>query len=509
MTDATEMNNTTGPQIRLAVHGVCKDYPGTRALNDVSIDFYAGKVHALLGKNGAGKSTMIKIIAGATQPTDGKVLLDGRVASLNSPQDAHAKGIATVYQELSLIPGLTVAENILFGHLPHHQGVFKSFINWRQVRQQAQAILDRLGVDIPVDITVSRLGVSQQQVVEIAKAMATQPKVLLLDEPTSALAHHESQALFKLIRKLASQGVAIIYISHRLQEMAQIVDTLSVLRDGNLIGTVPMAQATAHTIADMMFGKVQRRSRPDDLIVGDEVVLCCESLSRQGRFEDVNFKLHRGEVLGIAGTVGAGRTSLLMSLFGASPPTSGKLTLEGRVIRPTSPQKMKNAGLAFTPEDRKHQSLVQLLSVRDNLCLASLARMNPSGIVTSKKQRTVAQRRIDELQIKTSDMMNPVSSLSGGNQQKVVVGNWLNTQPRVVLFDEPTRGIDLEAKLQVFQIIWDLSRQGVSSIVVSSELEELLDVCHRILIMRTGRITGEVKPQDTDLSDLLSRCMEP
>lgn len=503
------MSSESLPSIRLAVRGVIKDYPGTRALDDVSIDFEAGKVHALLGKNGAGKSTMIKIIAGATQPTQGQVLLEGQPVSLHSPQDAHAKGIATVYQELSLIPGLTVAENILFGRLPKHKGVLGAFIDWRSVRQQAQAILDRLGVDLPVDIKVSRLGVSQQQVVEIAKAMATDPKVLLLDEPTSALADHESQALFRLIRKLASQGVAVIYISHRLQELSQIVDTLSVLRDGQLIGTVPMAEATAHSIADMMFGRVQRRSRPDDLEVGQNVALQCDSLTRAGRFKDVSFKLHEGEILGIAGTVGAGRTSLLMSLFGAAPPDSGKLTLNGKTIRPTSPGVMKRAGLAFTPEDRKHQALVQLLSVRDNLCMASLGRMNPSGIVSHRKQQTIAQKNIEALQIKTSNMLNPVSSLSGGNQQKVVIGNWLNTQPRVVLFDEPTRGIDLEAKLQVFQIIWDLSRQGVASIVVSSELEELLDVCHRILIMNTGRLTGEVKPQDTNLSQLLARCMEP
>lgn len=503
------MSSDPSPNTMLAVRGVIKDYPGTRALNDVSIDFQAGKVHALLGKNGAGKSTMIKIIAGATQPTQGQVLLDGKPVTLYSPQDAHAHGISTVYQELSLIPDLTVAENILFGRLPKHKGVLRSFIDWREVNRQAKAVLDRLGVDLPVGVKVSKLGVSQQQVVEIAKAMATNPKVLLLDEPTSALAHHETQALFGLIRKLSAQNVAVIYISHRLQELSQIVDTLSVLRDGNLIGTVPMAQATAQSIAQMMFGRVARRSRPADLTVGDEVVLECESLERAGRFENINFKLHRGEILGIAGTVGAGRTSLLMSLFGAAPPDSGRVIIQGKEIKPTSPQVMKRAGLALTPEDRKHQALVQMLSIRDNLCMASLAQLNPNGIVTHKRQQTVAQHRIEELQIKISSMMNPVSSLSGGNQQKVVIGNWLNTQPRVVLFDEPTRGIDLEAKLQVFQIIWDLSREGVSSIVVSSELEELLDVCHRILVMQTGRLVGQVKPQDTDLSQLLALCMEP
>ena len=493
-----------------AIH-IRKVYPGTVALNDVSIAFEAGRVHALLGKNGAGKSTLIKVLSGATQPTAGSIEIDGQTVALRSPKHAFQNGIATVYQEMSLIPELTVAENILFGRLPRVQSLFglcRFTIDWPAVYQRAHEVLEELGVSLDVKQQVRFLGVAQQQLVEIAKAMSFRPKVLMFDEPTSALAHHECQSLFRLIRNLASGGVAIIYISHRLQELREIVDTVSVLRDGNHIGSIPMTEATPRTIADMMFGQWLPQQRPANETANKKTVMRVSHLSRRGRFEDVSFTLNRGEVLGLAGMVGSGRTSLLMSIFGAEPIDRGRIELADRLIRRPSPVVMKRAGLGLTPENRKEQALVQLLSTRDNICLAGLGRISLRGLIWHERQRPIVERTIDDLRIDVADISTPVSVLSGGNQQKVVVGNWLNTQPLVMLLDEPTRGVDVRSRQQIFQLIWQLSRQGISAIVVSSELEELVEVCSRILVMRAGRLVAEVDPQGLELSDLLTLCME-
>ena len=498
-------------EAKLKAINIRKTYPGTIALNDVSISFQAGSVHALLGKNGAGKSTLIKILSGATQPTAGSVEVDGRKVVLNSPQAASQNGIATVYQELSLIPELSVAENILFGRLPHIKGMFglgRFTIDWSAVFKQAHKILQELGVAIDVKQHVGCLGVAHQQLVEIAKAMSFHPKVLLFDEPTSALAHHESQTLFHLIRKLARRGAAVIYISHRLQELRQIVDVVSVLRDGNLIGTISMAEATPQKITHMIFGQWSLQQRPADIAVSKQTVMRVTGLSRRNHFQDVNFSLRRGDVLGVAGMVGSGRTSLLMSIFGAAPIDEGQIELAGKVIARPSPVVMKRAGLGLTPEDRKEQSLVQSLSTRDNICLAGLSRIALAGLIWHKRQRPIVEKTIHDLRIVVADVGSPVSLLSGGNQQKIVVGSWLNTQPLVMLLDEPSRGVDAQSRQHIFQMIWELSRQGISSIFVSSELEELVEVCNRILVMRAGSIVAEVNPYQLQLGDLLSLCME-
>lgn len=485
---------------KLEAAGIRKEYSGTVALDDVSVAFTGGKVHALVGKNGAGKSTLVRILAGTTQLTRGRIFVDGREVRLRSARDAFREGIATVYQELSLIPGLTVAENILLGRLPRRWGR----IVWREVFAQAQAVLAEMQARLDMRQKAGELGIAQQQVVEIAKAMSFQPSVLMLDEPTSALAQHETESLFQLIRRLAAQGVAILYITHRLQELPQIADTVTVLRDGRLIGVMEMAQATPEKIVGMMFGSVGRKQRPADLWVSAEPLLEVRHLSKRGQFEDVSFTLRKGEVLGIAGMLGAGRTELLRALFGAEPADSGEILIEGRPVRAADPVTMKQHGLAYTPEDRKYQGLVQTLSTRENLCLASL-----TGIVTKRRERPAARGLIAQLDIQAPDVEAPVTSLSGGNQQKVVVGKWLKTRPRVILFDEPTRGIDVQAKQQIFQILWDSSRRGISSIFVSSELEELVEVCHRILIMKRGRLAGEVLSADgVSANELYLRCME-
>ena len=491
---------------RLETVNLCKQYPATLALDGVSARFEGGKVTALLGKNGAGKSTLVKLLAGTAHPTGGQILVDGREVVLRNAQDAFDRGIATVYQENSLVPDLTVGENILLGRLPKRAGGW--MIDWPAAHARAAEVLGGMGVALDPRRKVSSLGVAQRQVVEIAKAMSFSPSALLLDEPTSALARGETQHLFGLVRQLAARGVAVVYITHRLQELADIADALVVLRDGRVVGSAAMADTTPQSIVRMMFGRVVPERRPDDLIPGAEPVLEVRGLRRAGAFHDVNFTLHRGEVLGIAGMLGSGRTELLRAIFGADEADAGEVIFDGRPVASPTPRRMARLGLALTPEERKEQAVVQMLSTRSNACLASLGRVSSGGLITRRRERDVVRGMVEALHIKLPDMERPISTLSGGNQQKVVIGKWLNAEPQAILFDEPTRGIDVQAKQQVFRIMWDLSRRGIGSVFVSSELEELVAVCHRILIMKRGTIVGEVDPREVGAEELFVRCME-
>ena len=519
------------PGVKLQALNIRKEYPGTVALDNVTVGFSGGKIHALIGKNGAGKSTLVKVFSGAVRPTSGRVAVDGRELRLRSPADAFRQGIATVYQELSLVPELTVGENILFGRLPRRKMLGRWLIDWPEVFRSAGSLLDQMGVDLDVRKKVGRLGIAGQQVVEIAKAMSFGPGVLMLDEPTSALARHEVEMLFELIRRLAARGVCVIYISHRLQELPEIADTVSVLRDGEYVGRMDISQATPECIGRMMFGrgpvtrKPVRRLKeksgpesggpsPEETVPIRETagrrkpILEVCNLTRRGKFEDVSFELYPGEILGIAGMLGSGRTELLMSLFGAEPFDGGRILIDGQAVVRHTPGTMKRLGLGLAPEDRKRQALVQRMSIRDNLCLASLSRIARRGMITRRMQLPVVRRLIERLQIRLTNVDRPVSTLSGGNQQKVVVGKWLASRPRVMLLDEPTRGIDVEAKRQVFEIIDDLSRAGIGSIMVSSELEELVEVCHRILVLRKGRIVGQYAADEIDVEGLFGACLE-
>ena len=348
----------------------------------------------------------------------------------------------------------------------------------------------------------------QCQMLEIVKAMSSNPKVLLLDEPTSSLAHNEIQSLFKMIRKFKQKkDVIVVYVTHRLQELWEIADTCTVLRDGMFIGTELMINLTHKELIHMMFGEVKIQTRPADLKISDETVLEVKGLTRKNHFYDVSFQLKKGEILGIAGMLGSGRTELLKSIFGADKLDSGEIIFNKHRIYSPTPVKMKKIGFALTPEDRKHEGLIQIMSIRNNLCVASLEKIAPGLFIKSSIEDEFVKRQVDELQIKVASVQHLVSSLSGGNQQKVVVGNWLNTDPKIMFFDEPSRGIDVNAKQQIFQIIWNQSRKGISSIMVSSELEELLEVCHRILIMRHGRISGEVLPDNLKIEELYSLSM--
>jgi ribose transport system ATP-binding protein len=492
---------------RLQTLALRKEYPGTVALDDVSVSLAGGQVHALVGKNGAGKSTLVKIVAGSMQPTSGRLLVDGREVRLGSPLDAFRAGIATVYQELSLVPSLTAAENILLGRLPQTRRFGVPRIDWPATIREAQRLLDEMGARLDARRPVSELSVAQQQVVEIAKAFSIRPSVLMLDEPTSALSKHETANLFKLVRQLARQGVAVLYITHRLQELADIADTVTVLRDGKLVGSLPMGQADAPTIVQMMFGKVTPKHRPSDLVPSAEPLLEVRGLARHGKFEDISFTVRRGEILGIAGMLGSGRTELLRAIFGAEPPDAGEVVIEGRRLRPRDPPAMRALGVALTPENRKEEGLVLGLGTRPNLFLASLCRMARWGVSSEARERQRAQELVQQLAIQTTNVDLPVASLSGGNQQKVVIGKWLNAEPRVVLFDEPTRGVDLVAKQQIFEVMWNMARRGLGCVFVSSELEELVEVCHRILILRDGKLAGEVNSEAIAADELAIRCM--
>ena len=487
----------------LKTEKITKIYPGTKALDQITVAFDSGKVHAFIGKNGSGKSTLVKIFAGAIQPTEGSFYLDDEKIVLHSPQDAIERGIATVYQELSLVPGLTVAENILMGRLPMRG----KLIDWKRTYQMADQLLREYRVDISAKEVVASLSLWQCQMVEIVKAMSTNPKVIMLDEPTSSLAKNEIELLFGMIRELKKKDVIIIYISHKLQELWQIADTCTVLRDGRFIGKTVMQETSRQELVKMMFGEVEVKTRPEDLKAGSKVMLKVEGLTRKGCFEDVSFEVREKEILGIAGMLGAGRTELLRAIFGVDHFDSGRIFFDGQEIRNPNPVRMKEKGFALTPEDRKNEGLIQMMSVYNNLCVASIPYLAKHKFIQRKKEKAFVGRQIEELQIKVPDADLPVSSLSGGNQQKVVVGNWLNTDPKIMFFDEPSRGIDVNAKQQIFQVIWEQSRKGISSIMVSSELEELLEVCHRILIMHEGRIVKEIFPEDVTVDELYTLCM--
>ena len=487
----------------LQARNIVKKYPGTVALDDVSVSFDSGKIHAFVGKNGSGKSTLLKVFSGAVQNDSGDIILDDEVIRCNNPQEAFRRGIATVYQELSIIPGLSVAENIFLGRMPEKNGL----IDWKSANKKAKEILDKLQIDIPVTEIAGNLSIGQCQMVEIAKAMSFQPKVLQLDEPTSALANHEVDSLFAILRRLKEKGIIIIYVSHKMHELWQIADTCTVLRDGKYIGKVDLADTGRKEVVRMMFGDVEIKQKPKDLKAGDKVVLETKGLSRIGKFENIDLQLHEGEILGIAGMLGSGRTELLRSVFGAEPYHKGELYVNGTLVPKPSPKLMKKLGVAMTQESRQRDGLILCHSIKQNMNYAALDIVYNKLFVKAEKEKQMANEQVKELEIKVASIEDKITSLSGGNQQKVVVGNWLNINPKIILLDEPSRGIDIKAKQQIFQIIWNESRNGVASIMVSSELEELLEVCHRIIVMKDGKITGEINPEEVKIDELYSVCM--
>ncbi len=492
----------------LDVEKLNKQYPGVRALDNIDFKLYEGEVRALLGKNGAGKSTLVKILSGAVSPDSGSIRIDGNEVVFKSPQDAFAEGISTVYQEMSLVPGLTVAENITLGRWPKSKMLGVSFISRKEIIEIAADALAQLEVDIDLYQQASRLSVAEQQLVEIAKAISFDPRVMILDEPTSALATDDVVTLHKVVRRLAARGRAIIYVTHRLQEIPYVADSVTVLRDGRKIGTIPVEQATPEVITHMMIGSDWQRTEWDrDAELGD-VSLSVRNLNSDGALHDISFDLRAGEVLGIAGLLGSGRTELLRAIFGLDAFDSGEIIVKGTPVADPSPVAMKAHGIGLTPEDRKEQGLVLIFPVGENLTLASMHRFSRNGVLQPAKEEELALEMVTSLDIKTPNLDVQTRTLSGGNQQKVVIGNWLNTLPDVLMMDEPTRGIDIQAKEQIFMLVRELAKQGLAVLFVSSELEEVLDVADRILIMNQGYITHEARHDELNLEELMALAME-
>lgn len=490
--------------MKLEAKNIVKDYPGCRALDHVSLEMESGRVYALIGKNGSGKSTLVKLFAGVIQPTSGELYLDGERLEFNTPAEAHRKGIVTVYQEMSLIPGLTVAENIFLNRMPKKG----KMIDWKTAHEKADELLETMGVAIDSHSLVQDLSMWQKQIVEITRAMSFSPRILMLDEPTSALAQHEVQNLLDFVKTLKEKNIIVIYITHKLQELHQVADEVVVIRDGVFIGQKPMDMIDNKQIVNMMFGEVSLRRRPGDVIPGKEIALSVRGLTQKKTFQNISFDLYRGEVLGIAGMLGSGRTELLRAIFGADKFQKGTIKIEGKKVRKSDPIHMVDAGMGLTPEERKTQGVILMHSVKDNLNYASIRIHTIGKIIEDKKRRNEnAKKQVEDLQIRIPGLDAACSTLSGGNQQKVVVGNWLSTKPKIMLYDEPSRGIDVNAKQQIFEIMWEGSKEGISTVFVSTELEELLEVCNRILIMYHGELVGEVNPDCCSIEDLYACCM--
>ena len=490
----------------LKLKNISKRYPGVIALNNVNFSLNRGEVRALLGKNGAGKSTLVKILSGAVTQDHGDIFIDGNRVSIRNPKNAFEIGISTVYQEMSLVPELSVAENILLGRW-NKKGRF-GIIDLQQMRQKAKEAIQQVNVFLDLDQTVSKLSVAEQQLTEIAKAISFNPRVLILDEPTSALPSDEVEIVHSVVRDLAKQGHSIIYVTHRLQELPRVADTVTVLRDGQNIGTIPVGDASPEKIANMMIGEDWQSVSFKKSTVFTKEKFRVEKITRKGVLQDITFSIKSGEIVGIAGLLGSGRTELVRAIFGIDKIDAGKIVINGKTVKNPNPRIMKKNGIGMTPEDRRRQGFVPVFSIEKNLTLACLDRISNFGILSPFKEKTLSEKMVHDIQIKTAGLKVETAKLSGGNQQKVVLGKWLNTKPEILIMDEPTRGIDIHAKEQIFKIVKNLSAEGIAILFISSEIEEVLSISDRILIMRQGRVTDTVDPAKINISELMKLVME-
>ncbi len=468
-----------------------KSFPGVKALQDVSFELLPGEVHALMGENGAGKSTLMKILAGVYTKDSGEVALDGRPVEIRGPAHAQALGIGIIHQELHLMPHLTAAQNVYIGREPRQRGGL--FLDEDRLNRDAAALFQRIHLDVPPTVLIGELTVARQQMVEIAKALSHRSRVLIMDEPTAALNDREIEELFGIIRQLRAEGVGIVYISHKMDEIQRIADRITVMRDGCTVGTVPAATPMADIIA-MMVG---RRLEPVRKVIPDTsaqpVLLEVRGLRRGRQVRDVSFHVRRGEIVGFAGLMGAGRTEVMRALFGADRPEAGEVRVAGRPVTIRSPADAVAAGIGYLSEDRKQFGLATGMSVEANITLPSLARwLKARFFIDRAGSEAIAREMVDRLRVRTPSIHQLARLLSGGNQQKVVIAKWLVRDCEILIFDEPTRGIDVGAKAEIYRLLNDLAAQGRAIVVISSELPEVLQLSHRILVMCEGRITGEV-----------------
>jgi ribose transport system ATP-binding protein len=489
--DVSEAGAQPGHLIEL--QGTTKRFPGVLALDGVDLAIRRGEVHVLVGQNGAGKSTLVKLLCGLYAPDEGRILLEGRPYAPRSALDALRAGIRVVYQEFNLLPYLSVAENVFFERLPRRAGL----VDFRRLHADAEALLREVGLDVSPAARVETLGVAQMQLLEIAKALSTRSRVLILDEPTATLTPREIGRLFEIVARLKHRGVTVVYISHRLQEVFEIGDRITVLRNGRKVETLEAARADVPQIVRLMVGRELATGYPfhPEVSAGDEV-LRVEDLRPRGAAHAVSFAVRRGELVGVAGLVGSGRTEAMRALFGADPRASGRVHRDGREVAIRSPRDAVRHGICLLTEDRKAQGLILDMPCYVNVTITDLARVSRAFLLQGQAERAATQALVDELHVKTPSVEQLVGNLSGGNQQKVVLAKWLFRRAEVLICDEPTRGIDVGARFEIYELLWRLAAAGKGVVVVSSDLGELMGICHRILVFSNGRITADVPRSD-------------
>lgn len=489
----------------LVLRGIAKAFPGVQALAGVSLELWPGEVHALVGENGAGKSTLIKIAAGVYLPDAGEILFEGRPVRLHSPRDAAALGIAVIHQEPYLFPTLSVLENLFMGFQPRRR--LLGLLDWPAMVRRAREVLQALGVALPLEVPAGELSAAQQQLLQIARALLQDARVLIMDEPTSSLSQKEVATLFEIVRRLRARGVGILYITHRLEEVFALADRVTVLRDGRLVGTFPVATVTPGTLIAHMVGRELTQLFPHTPRPPGPALLRVHGLGRRGLFEGISLEVRAGEIVGLAGLVGAGRSEVAQAIFGLLPPETGFVEVDGRRLAPRAPWEAMAAGIVYLPEDRHRQGIVAPMSVRANLTLAVLHRLARLGFIDRRAEDALVRSYQARLRIRAASLEQPIGTLSGGNQQKVIVARGLAARPRVLILDEPTRGIDVGTKAEIHRLMDELAAQGMGILMISSELPEILGMSDRILVMRAGRLVGELSRAEATQERVMALAM--
>lgn len=489
--------------IILELKHITQEFPGVKALDDVSFEIERGKIHALVGENGAGKSTLIKVLAGINVHYQGEVIFEGEKFAVKNPYAAKEYGISVVHQELKLAETLTVAENIFLGRLKMDKGM----VDWSGMKKRARQMLDDLGVDLDEDETIDNLSVAKKQIVEICKAMNYDCKVLVMDEPSAVLTDKELDILFEIIDKLVKKGVTIIYISHKMDEIFNICQNVTVLRDGRHIKTMPLEGVKRQELISLMVGRDMGMEYPKEIIKIGEPILEVDHLTREGVFRDVSFQLKRGEVLGISGLVGSGRTEIMKAILGIDKATSGTVTFKGKRIVNKNFKEAIQRGFGLVPEDRKKQGLVQIFAVSENICMVNRKSVIEKGLIRNRLVKKVSHEYVKKLNVSTPEISTEVQYLSGGNQQKVVIAKWLLQDSEIIILDEPTRGIDVGAKSEIYRLINQLVKSGKSVIMISSELPEIIGMSDRVIIIHEGRLVGELSREELSQEKIMSLCV--